>query len=123
MDIAEILDTETSSAWQKQKRHPCDWPGCQKSFNRPSDTERHYRTHTNERPFHCDFKTCGKKFIQVCMVLRYIILFTASILIFFFKRSALTVHLRTHSKERPHVCEFENCRRSFSDSSSLARHR
>lgn len=31
--------------------------------------------------------------------------------------------MRTHSGERPHVCEFENCNKNFSDSSSLARHR
>lgn len=31
--------------------------------------------------------------------------------------------MRTHSGERPHVCEFPLCNKSFSDSSSLARHR
>lgn len=37
------------------------------------------------------------------------------------KRSALTVHERVHSGEKPHTCD--DCQRQFSDSSSLARHR
>ncbi|CAG8451844.1 11284_t:CDS:2 [Paraglomus brasilianum] len=31
--------------------------------------------------------------------------------------------MRTHSGERPHVCEYHDCKKTFSDSSSLARHR
>jgi len=39
----------------------------------------------------------------------------------FIQRSALTVHQRVHTGEKPHHCEI--CAKRFSDSSSLARHR
>ena len=66
----------------------------QQSFNRKSDLCRHYRIHTNERPYHCTVQDCNKSFIQ---------------------RSALTVHSRTHTGEKPHVCDQDGCHKAFSD--------
>ncbi|KAL8658181.1 MAG: hypothetical protein Q9226_001208 [Calogaya cf. arnoldii] len=90
------------AALQHTKEFPCSWPSCPKKFNRKSDLIRHFRIHTNERPYTCAWGDCDKSFIQ---------------------RSALTVHIRTHTGEKPHRCKHEGCGKKFSDSSSLARHR
>lgn len=38
---------------------------CEKRFDRPSNLERHMRTHTGDAPFRCDEPGCGKRFKQV----------------------------------------------------------
>ncbi|KAF4491686.1 Zinc finger protein 143 [Colletotrichum fructicola Nara gc5] len=93
----ELVDNRPQS-----HRFNCDWKTCNKGFKRKSDLQRHYRIHTNDRPFPCPAPGCESSFIQ---------------------RSALTVHLRIHTGEKPYECQYPGCDKRFADSSSFSRHR
>lgn len=74
---------------------------CMKSFTTHSDLKKHFRTHTQERPYRCN--ECTKAF-------------TAS--------HHLKTHLRIHSGEKPYHCKIEPdmCKKAFSTPHSLKSH-
>ncbi|KAA0703564.1 Zinc finger protein 236 [Triplophysa tibetana] len=80
---------------QKAKVFKCS--NCDKAFAKPSQLERHIRTHTGERPFKCSL--CDKAFNQ---------------------KSALHVHRVKHTGEKPYRCEV--CTIGFTQKSNMKLH-
>ncbi|KIM46407.1 hypothetical protein M413DRAFT_313701 [Hebeloma cylindrosporum] len=79
---------------------PCTSFKCGKVFGRKGDLTRHQQLHSGVRPHECEI--CLKRFSQA---------------------SGLKTHKNVHSKEKPFACDFGNCRATFGDPSSCARHR
>uniref|UniRef100_W5N302 C2H2-type domain-containing protein n=1 Tax=Lepisosteus oculatus TaxID=7918 RepID=W5N302_LEPOC len=80
---------------KNHRTHPCLM--CLKCFDCPSKLQRHYLTHTGQKPFRCF--ACGKEFRQAIH---------------------LKVHQRTHNKWRAFKCCL--CHKSFDCPSKLQRH-
>jgi uncharacterized Zn-finger protein len=64
--MAKIKPMMTST--EESRPFVCQWPQCDKRFNRKGILITHMRTHTGERPFRCDWDNCGKSFNQICVL-------------------------------------------------------
>jgi uncharacterized Zn-finger protein len=100
-EVASAFDkyNEHMTPSGRERKFPCDYPGCLKSFARTDELFRHSRTHYNIRPYTCP--ECHRAFTR---------------------SDHLNTHRRTHTGERPYACTHTGCSRTFARSDELRRH-
>lgn len=87
------------SSKEDGKRYHCCYPGCDKSYSKPSHVKTHMLYHTGETPHECPWEGCGRRF----------------------KRSdELVRHKRIHTGETPYHCTL--CPKTFYRSDHLNKH-
>lgn len=96
--LPELSSTELSPVTEPKKYYTCTQ--CDKFYTSSSHLKIHVRSvHTGERPFHCNFDGCGKKFNTAY---------------------TLKVHERSHTNDRPYKCS--QCDKAFKTSGDLVKH-
>jgi uncharacterized Zn-finger protein len=102
----------------------CTYDGCPSAFAQKSTLVFHLRTHTDERPFPCEYS--GETASPCDSVLSSVEVVTSDCRpgckAAFRLRSALTVHERVHTGERPYACQHPGCGKRFQTNSHLTRH-
>ncbi|KAI3637249.1 hypothetical protein MIR68_004955 [Amoeboaphelidium protococcarum] len=93
----KIDDAPVEDGIEGQQLYACDFPGCNKQFDKYHNLKSHVKSHSVERPYACE--TCGLRFSR---------------------NHDLKRHERIHAGVRPYVCEY--CQKSFLRLDALNRH-
>ena len=83
---ADLIEILKQRSMQSPHRYSC--PVCHRSFPRKKSLDTHRLTHSDVKPYPCDFPGCNRRFKQ---------------------SGQLKTHLRLHTGEKPFRCTHPNC--------------
>ena len=87
---ADLIEILKQKSMQSPHRYSC--PVCHRSFPRKKSLDTHRLTHSDVKPYPCDFPGCNRRFKQ---------------------SGQLKTHLRLHTGEKPFHCTHPNCDSAF----------